>query len=243
MEAQAAEVLDFFELGRSVDMVTKSELLEAARSRGVKISDRNLTYYTSEGLLPRSVRVGSRAGAYPIVVVELLTWVVRSRDRGLSLDGIRELLPLWKALVRARKEGHVDLAEAEYISRQTVHSSEANFAVPWVVSEVFAYLCPECAADVVWCLKDGSTASMAAEDLRLTFLLTELDDDGKQAHTVAWTQLVLPGIGAEPDLNDPAMMILGAPNGVPVAGCMSGHSLEGARSNSTPDRRQEVSTL
>ncbi len=88
-----AQFLDYMELQGTNDMVTKTELLEEVRTHGRSISDRTLTYYTSQGLIPGAVRVGSRAGAYPRVVVELLCWIVGARDRGLSVDALRELLP------------------------------------------------------------------------------------------------------------------------------------------------------
>jgi hypothetical protein len=55
----------FLELQGSTEMVTKSELMERVRLLGSPISDRNLSYYGSIGLIPPAVRIGARGGAYP----------------------------------------------------------------------------------------------------------------------------------------------------------------------------------
>ena len=56
--------LEYLQLqGSDPELVTKSELISAVRQRGYSVGDRQLTFYISEGLVPKSVRVGSRAGA------------------------------------------------------------------------------------------------------------------------------------------------------------------------------------
>lgn len=90
------ELAEYLEMQTSPAFVTKTELFRALRGMGLSISDRNLTYYTSLGLVPPAVRIGGRAGAYPELVVEQLGWVVRARARGQSLDSLKELLVLWR---------------------------------------------------------------------------------------------------------------------------------------------------
>ena len=134
--------LEYLELqdGRS-SLVTKSELLANVRKAGYSISDRQLTFYVSEGLVPRSVRVGTRAGAYPTSVVWLMEWILEARDAGASIDALKELLPVWKFLVRARNDNVLNLGEFEYVARQHVTSYEASLDVPRVVTSVLMRSC------------------------------------------------------------------------------------------------------
>ena len=129
--------LEYLQLqGSDPELVTKSELLTAVRRRGYSVGDRQLTFYISEGLVPKSVRVGSRAGAYPRIVIELLIWILRAKEGGLSVEAIRELLPVWKFLIRARNDRRIDLNELEYIARQHVQTIEGSYAIPPVVANV-----------------------------------------------------------------------------------------------------------
>src|ERR1700722_18218720 len=117
--------LEYLQLqGSDPELVTKSELLSAVRQRGYSVGDRKLTFYISEGLVPKSVRVGSRAGAYPRIVIELLTWILAAKEGGLSVEAIRELLPVWKFLIRGTNDGHIDLRELENIAQLHVKSIE-----------------------------------------------------------------------------------------------------------------------
>src|SRR5438552_3947751 len=56
------QFLEYLELQKEPDMVTKSDLIEQVRHRGGRISDRLLSYYASEVLIPNAARVGSRRG-------------------------------------------------------------------------------------------------------------------------------------------------------------------------------------
>src|SRR6266540_3950960 len=105
------DALGYFDLQGSTEMVTKTELIQYIRDCGEQISNRNITYYSSVGLIPSAVRIGSRGGAYPRIVCELLRWIIRSRGYGLSIDAIKQLMPLWDLLVRGRGDGCIDLAE------------------------------------------------------------------------------------------------------------------------------------
>jgi hypothetical protein len=50
------DFLEFLQLEQGEPrLVTKSELLEQIRAQGLTISDRQLTFYVTEGLVPKSV--------------------------------------------------------------------------------------------------------------------------------------------------------------------------------------------
>jgi len=156
------EFLEFLQMeAGEFSLVTKSELVAAVRERGFSISDRQLTFYVSEGLLPRSVRVGSRAGAYPRLVISLLTWILRCREMGVPVDAIKELLPVWKYVVRARRDHRVDLAELEYVGRQHLDSFDAVLAVPELLTEVLGGYCPNCRRGIVVVAKDGRELALS----------------------------------------------------------------------------------
>ena len=211
------EALDAFalmELQGSADLVTKTELLDAIRSRQLSVSDRTVTYYMTEQILPKAIRVGNRSGAYPRITTELLTWVLRARTSGTSVDAIRELIPVWEFLVRARRSGEVALSELEYISRERVDSVEANHWLPWLVRQTFQNLCRDCAGDISWVLKDGTRVSHT-DGVAVTFHVAELDEVNPTiARRTQWMQMCLPGFA--PSVDAPDAVVLGVPNGVPV---------------------------
>lgn len=209
-----SELTEYLELQRSAEFVTKTELIDALRETGLSISTRNLTYYSSVGLIPAAIRIGGRAGAYPQVVVEQLAWVIRARERDQSIESIKELLPLWRWLMRSRLQGSVDLAELELVARQHCVSQEANFAVPYLISEVLLGLCGDCLGAIEWTLKDGSVVRHSSESpVTLSFILGAVNEETGRAEVMAWTQLTLPGIG-HPGVDDPSSITLGLPVGV-----------------------------
>ena len=236
--------LRYLEIQGDTDLLTKTELLEAVRGSGGRISERTLSYYTTQGLIPRAVRIGSRAGAYPKVVAELLRWVIRARDRGVSVDAIRELLPVWQHIVSACRHQHVDLAELQYIARERVRIPEANFEIPWLLDEAFRSFCPQCATDVTWVLKNGEQRTRG-DEFKVGFILAELDEAQGVGRPVAWMQLVLPGLGM-PDEDDPGTVILGIPNTVPLHRAEQRVVLSDRRPHHheavAPDGREEAST-
>jgi len=174
--------LEYLELqdGRS-SLVTKSELLANVRKAGYSISDRQLTFYVSEGLVPRSVRVGTRAGAYPTSVVWLMEWILEARDAGASIDALKELLPVWKFLVRARNDNVLNLGEFEYVARQHVTSYEASLDVPRVVTSVLMRsCCSRCRGKMSVVYKDGTSASF--NDSNATgFAIARTQTDSEEA--------------------------------------------------------------
>jgi DNA-binding transcriptional MerR regulator len=165
------------QIGRT-DLVTKSELIAHVRDAGYSLSDRQLTFYTTEGLVPRSVRVGSRAGAYPSIVVELMLWIIGARDAGVPLEVLRELLPVWKFLVRARNEHELNLSELEYVARQHVTSIEGSFVIPLLITEVIKqHSCVECLGKVSLVLKDGSRKFLRDGEATIGFAIARTPDE------------------------------------------------------------------
>lgn len=215
MATDSSTLVEYIELQGSTDMVTKSELVQGIRDRGQSISPRNIAYYTSAGLIPPAVRVGSRGGVYPAIVVEQLSWVIAARAAEVSMDAIRELLPMWRLLVRSRREGRVALAEIELVARRHDLSLEANYRVPYLFEEVFR-CCGECLSTIEWLLKDGSSVHHA-DDMPLTigFVLGKLNEESGRGEMVAWTQMTLPNIGT-PDFSSPTTITLGIPLGVEI---------------------------
>jgi len=205
---ERSKFLAYLELQGSEELITKSDLIAYARDHGESISDRNISYYTAQRILPQAVRAGSRAGVYPGIVGQLLVWVLRSRKFGFSIDAIRDLLPVWELLVSARRDGTVDIAELEVVARQRVQSMEANLGIPWLVNELFfEHLCQDCRGDMTWVAKDG-TVLTGSDDVAIQFELNELNPATGKARRVAWTQLVLPGL-AQPAGRGPTTVILG----------------------------------
>jgi DNA-binding transcriptional MerR regulator len=205
--------LEYLQLQDGVpDLVTKSELITRVRESGYSLSDRQLTFYVTEGLIPRSVRVGSRAGAYPAIVVELMEWVLHAREEGASIEALRELLPVWKFLVRARIAHELNLGELEYIARQHVSSVEGSISVPRVVSDVMMrHICPDCRGEVTVIYKDGSRKPMSDATATVGFAIVRTPAEGTEVdNTPQWyasTRLSL----AHPRnySTDPTTVILG----------------------------------
>jgi DNA-binding transcriptional MerR regulator len=154
--------LEYLELqGGNARLVTKSQLVGEVRDAGYKLSDRNLTFYTSANLIPHSVRAGSRAGVYPAIVIELMVWILYMRKIGVSIEALRELLPIWKFLIKSRSGHRLNLAELEYIARQHVSSPDALSVVPIVVSYVMVKcLCTDCREEITLIDRDGNESTM-----------------------------------------------------------------------------------
>ncbi len=182
MVAISGDFMEFIALeSGEPELVTKSELIAKVRAAGYSVSDRQLTFYVTEGILPRSIRVGSRAGAYPSVVVELLTWILRARDSGVPIETLKELLPVWKFLVRSRKAEELNLAELEYVARQHVTSIEGALTVPRVVMDVLLHLCEQCRGQVQIVGKDGQQVPMTGSNVTVGFAIARMPDDDVDA--------------------------------------------------------------
>ena len=84
---------------------------EAARRSGV--SAKMIRWYEARGLLPRAERSEAGYRRYTAANVHTLRFVRRARDLGFTVDGIADLLALWRdrlrrsAEVKALATGHV----------------------------------------------------------------------------------------------------------------------------------------
>lgn len=211
-----SELSEYADLQGSVEMITKTELLQYVRDHGAKLGDRNLLYYHSEGLLPSAVRIGTRQGVYMAIAAEQALWLVRSRERGLSIEAIKQLLTVWKLLVRSRREQVMDVAEIEYVARAQVSLPEANVHIPWMISDVVHRGCPNCSASLTWRLKNGETSDQSdGSRFVLSFILGEVDEQTGLGRQVAWTQMSFPGMD-HPNVDDPSTILLGVPNNIRI---------------------------
>jgi DNA-binding transcriptional MerR regulator len=214
---EGTDFMELLELQGNLEMVTKSELLETMRKRGESISVRQLTSLTTENLIPRSARIGSRGGAYPRIVCDLLSFVLRLRRQGLPVNGIRELLPIWRFLRRAVHRDHqISLAEFELIARRTITLPEAWFAVPGVLMS--ALPCPVhdsadlCALTIL--LKDGTSQAVSDEGaVSIGFCIAIEDEETHTAKPYAQTRLAIP---QKNEGFNSSSIVLGIPMGVPL---------------------------
>lgn len=112
--------------------MTKAELLGRIQASGRRLSDRNLTYYTSQGLLPPLDRAGGGHGRYPTHLYELACWIIDCRATGLAVPAIRELAPLHHYLTTART-GTARQDDVQVLLDQ-ITNPQAIREVPWLVT-------------------------------------------------------------------------------------------------------------
>lgn len=214
-------------------LISKSELLDKMRTSGRVLTDRTLTYYIEEGLIPKAARFG-RSAAFPAIASQLLAIVVDLKKRGVSSNAVRELVALWKPLVRERQHQHsMHLATLEEVARQRVESPEASAVVPWLVDVVLNSACPTCVGTVAVFDKRGELVDRSGSSAEwINFMLTEFDPTLGKARVVGHVQLTLPGM-AEPDEHDPRTVVLGSSPDAdicyecpPVAECPDEHEDE-----------------
>lgn len=211
------DFVEYLEIQGAIDLVPKTDLMQQVRDSGRPISDRTLTYYITKGVIPQTARVGSRQGVFPRVVVRLVMFVLDARERGVPLDSITELIPIWKELMRARYgDGVVDLAQLELIARNQVESLEANQAIPWMVLTILHPGCEVCRTEIRVLDKNGVIIEGGVHSEHVTFLITQYDPEAGFARPMSYTQLRLPGLGFDLH-NDPRTVILGSPCNVQVA--------------------------
>jgi len=223
----------FMELMRLQDsdvMISRPELRDGIRAHGRNLPERTLAYYTDEGLLPKAARFG-RAAAYPGIMVELTLFVVDARERGLSVDAVRQLVTLWKVLVGERQKlGQLRLATLEDTARTFVTSPEASSSIQWLVEVVLHTGCMNCVGSVLVVDKKEQLIDQSDSSSEwINFMLTKFDDELQQARLVGYSQLSLPGLGL-PAEDDPRTVVLGTPPGTqicydcePVLQCVKGH--------------------
>lgn len=211
------DFMTLLELQDSLEMITKTELLDQARKEGIPMSDRQLTALATDGLIPKSARIGSRSGAYPKVVLDQLKFVKRWRGRGMSVPAVKELLPIWRYMLRARRGREVSLAEFEFIARTSITLPEAWFSAPIVMQESLP--CPNCTApalaDMTFLLKNGERQCVTDDGTTVSFgfvMFTE-DEETHEVRKVTSMRMAVPGVNEE---TNPSSIILGIPTGVEI---------------------------
>lgn len=193
--------------------ITPTELVEVLRASGRRVSRRTVSFWQSQSLIPAALRVGARGGVHPRSVVRLAAYVFDGRERGWSIDVIRELSPLWKYTAEAELTGHISIPEFERVARALDLSREATYQVPALLEHTMQTLCDDCRSALNWGLKDGTVVD-GADGVQLRFVVAEVNADDGMADIVAFTQLTIPGLGEWVDVDDPALVILGVANGI-----------------------------
>jgi hypothetical protein len=204
--SEESDFLDLLQLQENLDMISKLELLDWAKDHGLSLTDRKLTSLMAEGLLPKTARIGSRGGAFPKIAERQLWFVLKSRERGLSVAAVRELIPVWRYLLRAVRNREMVVGELERIASEHLTMTEAVYALPSVVSS--ALPCPHCRAEelsaIKFIMKDGTVASRDNGDkVTIGFANTATDCDVKD-----FTRLAIPDADEE---NDPSTVVLHVP--------------------------------
>ena len=85
---------------------------EAAKASGV--SAKMIRYYEETGLIPPAARTAAGYRTYGEREVRILRFVARARDLGFSMDGIAELLSLWRD--RSRQSADVKRLATEQVA-------------------------------------------------------------------------------------------------------------------------------
>jgi hypothetical protein len=189
------------------DLITRTELLTKARQAGHAITDRQLTFYTTQSLLPHALRTGTGPGNYPAIVSDLIEWVLDNRRAGLSVDALRELLPIWKLIAKAHVQGFLHLTDLEDTARASITSLEAAYALPRIVAFLFAQYLPPRGNEVHVTTKDGETLSNYDPAVCINFAVVYPGRPVEHYSPTVIARLALAPVG-DPR-TDPATIVLG----------------------------------
>lgn len=203
------EFLEFLDYLKEPELLTKSELLDHVRREGLRVSERQLVTYITEGIIPKSVRVGARAGVFPAAVAMMLEWVVRTRDRGVTVEGVKELVPLWKYAARANRRHEFDFGEFELMARATLSLPDAMYAAPSVIYSTL--YCPHCLDGMKFTLKDGSVVEHTSEHpVSMGFQIADIDHNAEPEKVYRWDvgRMTLP---VKMNTDDTNLIVMGVP--------------------------------
>lgn len=213
---------EYFAIQASDETIAKADVVPAVRALGYHVTPRNLDYYVGAGLVPQALRSGSRVGVYPIVIVRLVVWLIRGRQRNLTIEALRELLPLWRFIVQAERGGVVDLGDFERLARKRVLSVEASLAVSWVFSELAVLPAADLRA-MKFILKDQAIVQWTPErPVGVRFLVGEITASGSVS-PIEWAEVKLPGLEQLSDV-DPSTIVLGVADGAVFADLVPKHT-------------------
>ena len=124
------------------DLLTRQELLQELRDRGVDVSEVALVYWEKAGVLPRSIRRrrhGAPRSLYPHYAVDAVAHLRELQAAGRNLDQIAPLMRAWalapvawqdpyaRPLTNARA-ALAELARALNVDAATIRVSFANDA-------------------------------------------------------------------------------------------------------------------
>lgn len=208
--------MELLSLQSSEVLISKAELLDKIRCSGRVLTERTLTYYTEEDLIPKPARFG-RSAAFPAIAAQLVSMVVDAKSRSLSSSSIRELVVLWKILIRERQHEHsLHLDTLEEVARTQVRSEEASASIPWLVDLVLNTACSDCVGTVMVFDKLGRPIDQSGSSAEwINFMLTRFDPDLGKARLVGHVQLTLPGMAA-PTAKDPRTVVIGTVPGTEI---------------------------
>jgi len=142
MNAEEQEVLELLKLQDSAELLTLREVQEELREQGVPISPRKLTYYVTEGVVPKSLRIGARAGAYPRKIVDLLAFVSWAKDAGFSLEAIKKLRPRWMYMEHVHLTKTLDLRRLQEFASNI--GTEQDRLLFTAIVDFALRNCPDC---------------------------------------------------------------------------------------------------
>lgn len=111
---------------------------KAAEASGV--SAKMIRYYESIGLIPRARRTGADYRDYNEADVHVLRFVRRARDLGFSVDGIADLLSLWRDQERAS-------ADVKRVALEHVAALQQKIAALQAMAETLETLARRCHGD------------------------------------------------------------------------------------------------